>query len=332
VSASSRLRLRIAEVVAERRLWAPGDRVAVAVSGGPDSMALLDLLVAGAGLHGGVLSVVTVDHRQHPDSAAHAAFVGAHAAARGLPFTAVCADLAPGASEATLRDARFQAFEALAVDRVALAHHRDDQAETVLLALVRGSGSAGRAAMAWRRGRYVRPALGVSRDELRSWLDLRGVPSIDDPSNDDVRFRRNLIRRDVLPVLERARPGAVAAIARAAGHAADDEDILSALVAESPEASDPCGLPTPFVADGPAALVRRALLRALPGAAAAHLDAIRLAARRGGGRVHLPGGVAVSIEPERVVVARALAPSMVIDDPDGYGDPSRNLEPGPPES
>jgi len=314
VSEVSRLRFRVAEAVASSRLWSPGDRVAVAVSGGADSIALLDLLCAASGLHGAALSVVTIDHRQHAQSAAHAAFVLDRARDRGLPCRVVALDLPPGSSEASCRSARFAVFDQLDVDRVALAHHRDDQAETVLLALIRGSGTAGLAAMAPRRDRYVRPALCLSRDELRAWIAHRALRFVEDPTNEDPRFLRNALRAQVLPTLEALRPGARKALARAASHAASDDAYLRDLAA--PYATPPW--PRPFVAAGPEPLVRRALLAALPQATATHLDAIVAASRRGSGRVDLPGGVVVSIDSSSVRVVAAPPPAVVVPDVDGY--------------
>ncbi len=325
MSPPSHLRFRVAEAVAAERLWARGDRVAVAVSGGADSVALLDLLLATQGMHGAVLSVVTVDHGQHAASAAHAAFVHELAEAAGLPCALARPALPPGSSEARCREARFAAFEALDVDRVALAHHRDDQAETVLLALIRGAGAAGRAAMAPRRGRYVRPLLGIGREALRAYAAARALRWVEDPTNADPRFLRNALRGAAIPALEAARPGAMAALARAARHAAEDEALLAALAAEHPGAATPGSWPRSFLCDAPPPIVRRALLAALPDATAGQLDAILAAARAGGGRVDLPGGRSVSIEGARVCLEPPAAAVVVVDDPHGYG-PSPRLQ------
>lgn len=319
MSRLTRLRHRVGEAVRAHALWQPGDRVAVAVSGGPDSVALLDLLARSQGMHGGVLSVITVDHGQHPRSAEHAAFVASLARRYELACAIVAPSLPPRASEARCRRARHAAFEAAEVDRVALAHHRDDQAETVLLALMRGSGAAGRSAMAWRRGRIVRPLLGTPRAELSSWLAHRGLPSVRDPTNDDRRFLRNELRHSVIPALEAARPGALACLARASAHARDDERFIRAALAEHPHARPgPHGFERAFLASAPAALARRALGDALPDLHARHLDAILRAAQGGGGRLDLPGGRVVSMTDEHVSVHDAHSAAVVAAEPERY--------------
>jgi tRNA(Ile)-lysidine synthase len=294
-----RLRDRVAESIAAHALWSPGDRVAVAVSGGLDSVALLHLLVATAGRHRGVLSVVTVDHGTRPGSASDADFVAGLAAALGLPLARTDLALGAGASEAACRTARYAAFDGLDVDRVALAHHLDDQAETVLLRLLRGAGAAGLSGMAWRRDRFVRPLLGVRRAELTEWASGRGLSWRDDPTNADPRYLRNRVRAEVLPLLESLRHGAAPALARAAEHAAADEAFFVAIV-DHAVGSHPSSLPTEWVAEAPSPLVRRALLRACPTASATHLDAIVVAARRGAGVVVLPDGVEVRIDRQTV--------------------------------
>jgi len=175
VSGPGRLRFAVAEAVARHRLWANGDRVAVAVSGGLDSVCLLDLLQQTAGMHGGALSVVTVDHGTRPGSAEDADFVEALCAERGVPCTRIDLALGRDASEAGCRAGRFLAFEALDTEVVALAHQRDDQAETVLVNLLRGTGPLGLEGMAWRRGHYVRPLLDTPRAALSAWATWRGL-------------------------------------------------------------------------------------------------------------------------------------------------------------
>ncbi len=217
-----RLRHRVGATVRDRALWSPGDRVAVAVSGGADSVALLDLLDLTRRWHQGRLEVVTVDHGLRDGSADDAAFVWELARSRGLPCTWVSLGLRAGASEAECRDARYRALDALSADHVALAHHRDDLAETVLLHLVRGTGVRGLVGMRWRRGRYVRPLLDVARDDLRRWLRWRELSWREDPTNSDPGRLRNRLRHEVLPLLEDLRPGAVAAVARSALRTADE--------------------------------------------------------------------------------------------------------------
>lgn len=285
-----RLAHTVGESVVRHRLWEAGDRVAVAVSGGVDSVVLLDVLVRTAGWHGAVLSVVTVDHGTRADTAAEAAFVEALAQEHGLPCLRVDLALGP-ASQDACRRARYAAFHALDVDRVALAHHQDDQAETVLINLLRGTGPAGLEGMTRRRGRYVRPLLDVSRHAIAAYAEERGLAWREDPSNASERYLRSRVRHELLPLLEDLRPGATVAVARSATLAAEQGAVLDALVPDDPWSRA-------WIAEGPEPVVRRFLLGS--GLANTHVDALLDAARRGTGTVTLPDAT-LTVRGDRVV-------------------------------
>ena len=225
----------------------PGDGVAVAVSGGADSLALLHALGALAGPRRWRLAVVTVDHGMRPGSAADAAFVADHAKALGLPAR-VCTltpnDLArhrpagpAGAARAARYEALWPAADELGCPWLATGHTLDDQAETVLLQLLRGAGPDGLAAMAVRTGRLLRPLLGVRRAETRSCCAAAGLAWREDPTNATDGPLRNRVRRQLLPLLEELRPGATRTLARTAALAADERDWLDPLVATALAAS-----------------------------------------------------------------------------------------------
>jgi tRNA(Ile)-lysidine synthase len=176
--------------------------VVVGCSGGPDSLALL------AVAHDAALDPVAVhvDHRLRPGSAAEGDVVAEHAARLGLPFVAEVASVSPGPNiEARARGARYEALEraraAVGASTILVGHTADDQAETVLLNLLRGSASAGLGAMPSRRGDLVRPLLGVRRAETEALCAELGFVPVRDPTNDDIRLRRNWIRHEVLPRL-----------------------------------------------------------------------------------------------------------------------------------
>jgi len=176
--------------------------VVVGCSGGPDSLALLGLAAADARSP----VAVHVDHRLR-DSGAEEAQVVADAAARfGARFVAETAAVRPGANlEARARDARYAALEraraASDAPVVLVAHTADDQAETVLLNLLRGGAAAGLGGMPVRRGTLVRPLLDLRRAETEALCAELGLVPVRDPTNDDTRLRRNWIRHDVLPLL-----------------------------------------------------------------------------------------------------------------------------------
>ncbi|HEV2895179.1 MAG TPA: tRNA lysidine(34) synthetase TilS [Actinomycetota bacterium] len=222
---------------------AAGDGVAVAVSGGADSLALLHALRALAGPRGWRLAVVTVDHGLRPGSAADAAYVADHAKALGLPAlvrTLGPADLAPhrqagpaGAARAARYGALWPAADELGCAWLATGHTLDDQAETVLLQLLRGAGPDGLAGMAVRAGRLLRPLLRARRAETRACCAAIGLAWREDPTNAGDGPLRNRVRQRLLPLLEELRPGATQALARTAALAADERAWLDPVVAEA---------------------------------------------------------------------------------------------------
>lgn len=200
--------MNLAERVARalEALTPPDATCLIAVSGGPDSLALLDLLHSSTGLHRRLLIVGHVDHGISAASADVASRVAGAAADRGLRMLSVRLELGARASETVARAARRKALRSMASEggasAIVLGHHADDQVETVLLRLLRGSGPAGLAGMAARTGVWVRPLLGVRRADLRAHLVARGLSWWTDPANSDPRHLRSWLRGTVLPVLE----------------------------------------------------------------------------------------------------------------------------------
>jgi tRNA(Ile)-lysidine synthase len=213
-----------------------GDLVLVACSGGADSLALLAATSFEAPRAGLRFGAVTVDHGWTADSATRAAAVVATAQGLGAePALAVAAH--SERSEDAARIARYAALDATA-DRydattILLAHSMDDQAETVLLGLARGSGARSLAGMPARRGRYRRPLLDVRRDTLRAAALAEGLSPWDDPANADPAFTRARVRHDALPVLEKALgPGVTEALARTGALLGADADALDSWAAD----------------------------------------------------------------------------------------------------
>jgi tRNA(Ile)-lysidine synthase len=207
------------------------DLLGAAVSGGADSVAMLHLLANRGRVH-----VVHVDHGLRPDSASDARFVEDLARQQGLECTVMRADIRIGRGEsveAVAREARYHALaeaaQRLRLRWVATAHTLDDQAETVLMRALRGAGTGGLAAIAPARGAFVRPLLEMERGELRSWLEERNLEWREDPTNEDTSFERNWIRHELMPLIDRRRPGARKSLARASTLARSDERVLDAL-------------------------------------------------------------------------------------------------------
>jgi tRNA(Ile)-lysidine synthase len=198
----------------------------VAVSGGPDSVALLDLLVRSRDVHRLSLSVAHVDHGIHPDSPRIAADVQGLAMRYGLPVEIGCLHLGAAAGETAARAERYTWLEGArrraGADYIFVGHHADDQIETVLMRALRGSGPAGLAAMSERRGVLVRPLLSFRRAQLTEHLRAAGLAAWQDPANSDVRHLRSWLRTDLLPVIRSHLPEADAGLLRLAAHAARD--------------------------------------------------------------------------------------------------------------
>ncbi len=193
----------------------------IAVSGGPDSIALLDLAAAAGPALGLVPVVAHFDHGIHSESAEIARRVAAAAAGYGLRYRTQRVELGPTATETVARRARLSWLEAVADEETAAfiltAHHRDDQVETMIMRFLKGSGPAGLAGISPRRGRWVRPLLDTSHQEIGLFLAERGLASWQDPGNTDQRHLRSWVRHDLLPRIEHRVPKVRENLAAAAG-------------------------------------------------------------------------------------------------------------------
>ena len=222
-----------AAVATARARWTPGTRVCVALSGGADSIVLLHALAA-LRTDAWSLSAHHVHHGLSPNADAWAAHCATVCASLSVPFTIerVIVDQHAGTGvEAAARDARFASLDQLDADIVVLAHHALDQAETLLLQLLRGSGPAGMAAMPAAAGRYVRPLLAVPKSALTSYAQHHQLQWIEDESNSDNRFSRNRLRNAVWPRLIEAFPAAETTLFRAAQLQAEASLLLDDLAA-----------------------------------------------------------------------------------------------------
>ncbi len=226
-------RLSELEVVA-----AEASRYVIAISGGLDSTVLLHAMATARSRHQKTLVAVYVDHQLQSASADWRDACRKIASELSVDFVAetVKVDLNSGAGlEAAAREARYGALRSHieAGDWLLSAHHRDDQAETLLLNLMRGSGPIGLAGIAairpFARGWLARPLLGVSRAELLSYADRTGLQWIDDPSNTDLGFDRNFLRHDILPRLEERWPDTVSRLAKSADLAGEAAMLLAEL-------------------------------------------------------------------------------------------------------
>jgi tRNA(Ile)-lysidine synthase len=237
---------RVPERLSEalRRLGPSGD-CWVAFSGGTDSTALLHAVAVRADQAPGTLRAIHIDHGLHPDSPCWAEHCRRICDALGVPLVVRRLNLKPipGESlEATAREARYRALADVLGPRdlMLTAHNQDDQAETLLIALLRGSGAHGLAAMPREaglgQGRLVRPLLDVPRATLEQYARSFGLSWIEDPSNASLRMDRNYLRNSVVPLLRARWPGLSATLSRSAGHCAEAAYLVDGLAAELMEA------------------------------------------------------------------------------------------------
>jgi tRNA(Ile)-lysidine synthase len=284
-----------------------GSSVSVALSGGRDSVVLLDALMAAAPAHGSVLHATHVHHGLSPNADAWQDFCDSLCERWGVPLTTVRVDVPRGPQTSLESEARRARYAALAeaahagrTHYVALAHHRDDQAETLLLQLLRGAGPHGLAAMAELRSdagdvAWWRPLLDVARTEIDAYAARAGLRWVDDESNAATRYMRNAIRHTVMPVLASVAGNAPRTLARAAAHQAEAAQLLDDLAAlDARDAFDGLTLARSALAGLPAHRARNLLrwcLRrwGLPAASSARLAAMlsQLAGARGDANVRL---------------------------------------------
>jgi tRNA(Ile)-lysidine synthase len=211
--AVARLRRAVARALDGEAVIAPGERVLLACSGGPDSTALLDALARLAPPRRLDLHVAHVDHGLRPGSAGEGEPVERLARARDLPFHALQVRVASGGSlQDRARTARHHALRTLAEDlgatAIALGHTADDQAETVLMRALSGATPRALQAMGRRDGLLARPLLRVWREQTLAYCAALSLPVLDDPSNRDPRFLRSRVRHELLPALEEVFPAA----------------------------------------------------------------------------------------------------------------------------
>lgn len=315
-----RLEQRFEETVARYDLIVRGESVLVAVSGGPDSVALLHLLAERAAAWQLCLGIAHLDHGLREESARDADFIRQLAGNLALPLhteRVQVRDLQRRwhlSIEAAGRKARYQFFQETAdrhgFNKVALAHHADDNAETLLLNLLRGSGRLGLGGIPpMREGCFIRPLIRADRADVLDYLRRRNLPALADPSNRDNDFLRNRIRNQLIPLLEREyQPGVRAVLHRSAEALRDEEEWIETQIQPLYEQAVVACPPGQLILDagalrGLASAIQRRVVRAglrfvkgdLRRIAFVHIEGILALVNRpgNGGPLHLPGGLRV---------------------------------------
>ncbi|MDQ3991441.1 MAG: tRNA lysidine(34) synthetase TilS [Actinomycetota bacterium] len=334
--AVARVLERVVATARRHALFEPGQLVIVAISGGPDSTCLLHALHRVRRLLRIRVAAFHFDHRLRDDSPRDAAYARRQADALGVPFVLRHAEDGPAAGqsvEAWARLARYAAFTSAAIDAgadvAALGHTQDDQAETVLLGVVRGGGIDAVAGMAPRTGLpplgfpAVRPLLDTTRQDALAFCRSLGLRPREDPTNRQLRFLRNRVRLKVLPQLERVVDRNLrVTLARMAEHVRADADLLEELASEASMETivvgdDHIRLHAERLLAHPRPIAARVVRHALrlasavaggwdPDLGAAHVEGILgLAAGRPRRRLDLPGPLMAVREKEYVALSSA---------------------------
>jgi tRNA(Ile)-lysidine synthase len=306
----------VSAAIAAHEMLGAGQTVLVAFSGGPDSTALLHALWQ---LRDRLQITVAACHVHHglrgPEADADAAHAAAFTQHLEIPLIQKRADVPAVVEErklsveAAARDVRYALLEEAAAEagaeRIATGHTADDQAETVLINLLRGAGPAGLSGIPWVRGRIIRPLLGITHADVEDYCLAEGLAYRLDQSNLDLKFTRNRIRHQVMPQLRELQPNVVGALCRLAEITrADDETLTILATAVLAKLSRPTGkgleMPLGDLLSLPLALQRRALRKAVAQVKGSEVDIeferiealVRLANEgRTGAVVELPGGI-----------------------------------------
>jgi tRNA(Ile)-lysidine synthase len=330
-AAFGRLDRLVDEALTRHGLITDGESVLIGVSGGPDSVALLHLLLDRAPARRLHLGIAHLNHQLRDGADRDEEFVRQLAAALGLPFHGHRADVRAWqvrhrlSLEEAARQVRYAFFEAVCAAngyaKIALGHHADDNAETLLLHLLRGSGRLGLAGIpAIRGGVTIRPLIFATRSDIADYLQTRKIPYVSDPTNTDGAFFRNRIRHRLIPDLERDyHPGMRAILSRTALILRAEEEWLDSLVEPiygsllTADGEGRVGLSAPALGRLPIAAARRVVRKALiqvkhdlRRVAFAHVERVLELVRRttDTGPLHLPGRVNVRRQGDEIIFAR----------------------------
>ena len=235
---------KIAKTIERYSMISEGDHVLTALSGGPDSICLLQILSELRNEYKISLSAIYVDHRLRPDETPFEIdFCTKFCNALNIPLLSKSIDVLSFAQKEGInkqeaaRELRYRVFhetaDDLKADKIALGHNRDDQAETVLIRLIRGSGPTGLSAIPPVRGKIIRPLIEIERTEIEDFLDKKNIPFVVDSSNLTDRYLRNKLRHIIMPELKKINPAVSKTISRTSDIFRDDERYFDIIVTKS---------------------------------------------------------------------------------------------------
>ena len=323
---------RVLAFCQREELLPQGGLVLAAVSGGADSMCLLTLLSRLAPKAGFTLAAAHYNHGlRGAEADRDEDFVRAWCEQEGIPCYSGRGDVAGQAAalgkgiEETARAMRYGFLEetagSIGADRIAAAHNAEDQAETLLLHLTRGSGLQGLTGMAPRRGRLIRPLLETSREEIEAYNRANNIPHVEDGTNTDLNYSRNYLRHQVIPLLKNLNPNAIEALGRTAESLRRDQDLLTrqteeALLPVVENTGEEVSLPAQALNGLPQALKPRgvqllvSLLAEDVILSAVHRQAVAelAASENPSGQIPLPVGLSARRQYDRLILSRRVEP------------------------
>lgn len=227
----------IRKTILENNLISSGDRIGIAVSGGSDSMALLHYLNSIRKELDFEIVAIHVDHSIREKSYEDADFVEQYCNDNQIRLMKTRIDVPKLAKEKgesleqAARDARYSFFDAILskdiVDKVALAHHSSDQAETILMHILRGSGLSGAKGMEVKRGNFIRPMLNTDKNEIMSYINSNYIEYVTDETNADSNYNRNFLRNKVFPLLKERYPNAINSLCLFGKSCKEDSEFIS---------------------------------------------------------------------------------------------------------
>lgn len=315
---------RILDFIKQNKLIRSGEIIGVACSGGRDSMALLHFLNENKSVLDCQIIAINIDHCIRENSASDSAFVMDYCRENGIKAYTFKVDALKISRdkkmsiEAGAREARYDTFEALIkkglVDKIALAHHLYDQAETILLNLLRGCGLSGAKGMeAIRDNKYIRPMLQVPREEIMAYIDDNAIPYVEDETNSDITYSRNYIRNVIMPTIRKKFKTVDKNLVNFSNICAQDDEYINSQIdfGNIAKVGDITRIPMYYFSYSPA-IINRVLLKSLSAYAPQDIESKHIALivdfalnGKNGDSIDLPFGIKVHKEYEYLTIGSA---------------------------